>query len=192
MHNCGRSNSWGKAGAVVDAGNKSIAPDSIQDLSSDVVDAVVFENEIDGEDFGGKNVCAVRGSEIRSIIFVSVSSHALVESLGRVQARVNLCRVLRWRPQVVFRMVWLPIAPLFFSCRSLLKLQLENWQVRFAITHSFMMAAIFAFSVFAKSLKTFEPGQVAWVFASAGLASQLSLESTLFIGLFVVAYLLAR
>jgi hypothetical protein len=51
----------------------------------------------------------------------------------------------------------------------------------FVATHAALPAAILAVIVFVNALDKFE-AQLAWVYASAELAAQLSLESTLFIG----------
>lgn len=184
VYNCGTSkDTLRHADSKVEENGKTMLA-SLESLENEVEDGVVFEYEVEGEDLRRrKKANVVRGSEIRSIIFVAVSSHTLSESLARVQKVVyNACE-LRWRPQVLFRMAWLPVKPFMASTASVFRLQLEVWQVRFCITHSIMLGAIFAVSVFVDTVKTFETGQIAWVYASAGLAAQLSAESTLFIGI---------
>lgn len=73
-------------------------------------------------------------------------------------------------------MFWLPAKPLAASVVSIVRLQLERWHVRFCITHTFMMSVIVAVSVFVDYLNKFKSGEVAGVYASAGLGSQLSVE----------------
>lgn len=136
----------------------------------------------------------VHGSELRSIMFVAVTSHAVSEVLSRVQAAVKSSKTMSFRILEPFRLFWSPFPRLVQAIGLVCTLRLDGqervtsngtasrgWEYKFVATHSLMLLAILAVSILVHPLKKFDPGQVAWVYASAGLAAQLSVESTLFI-----------
>jgi hypothetical protein len=163
---------WTKRGMLPRAG------DAAQEASFD---------DVLGTADGAGGAAAVRGSELRSIIFVTVGAHAFSEVLARVQSSVAACRTVRWNPLGPLRMFWAPLPPLARRSYAVLRLRLAAWELRFVATHTAMLASIFAATLFVGALQQFKPDQVAWVFASAGLAAQLSVETTLFIGALRVA-----
>lgn len=165
----------------------------------------VLEVAEDAEDDGGRGdesasatatnshaPAVVRGSEIRSIIFMAVTSHALSMSLGDLQQSVLAAREESWDVLAPFRMFWLPLPPAGRRAWTVLRLQLKPWELRFVATHVLLLGTIMGVLLFVGVLEEhFEMPQLSWVYASAALCAQLSVETTVFIGVLRVVATLA-
>jgi Fusaric acid resistance protein-like len=124
----------------------------------------------------------IKGTEMQALIFLGVSVHALSEALASVQAGMDALCDHRFHIFEPIRWLWAPLKPLFQRIRSLLRGDIAQWEVSFIFTHTLMLSTIMGMALFFGPLQRFEASQVAWVYTSAGLAAQLSVEPTLFIG----------
>lgn len=180
---------WKKRGAMHLRG--AALPD--QSLE-EILDASDSGDEAGDGSNDARGPAVVRGSEIRSIIFIAVTSHALCMALADLQSSVLASREYSWHVLYPFRMFWLPLPPAARRFWTVLRLRLKPWELRFVATHVALLGTVMGIIMFANVLTedaNFKMSQLAWVYASAGLSAQLSVESTLFIGLLRVAATIA-
>lgn len=127
---------------------------------------------------------ATEKSERQMLSFFAITAQALSEEIAHVQQSMQeLAKTSDARGL---------LAPLYFFVSALpdlwkrIKLMatggMSSWEVQFAFTHAMLLASIMALSLFLPVLENYEANEIAWVFTSAALATQLSAEPTLFIG----------
>lgn len=176
---------WKKRAAIQGAGGELKQDQSLQEI---LQTAASQRGDAEDETAASHAPAVMRGSEIRSIIFMAVTSHALGVALGDLQTSVRANIDYSWNVLYPLRMFWLPLPPAARRFWTVLRLQLKPWELRFVATHMALLGTVMGVLLFASVFEeNFKMSQLAWVYASAGLCAQLSVETTLFIGLLRVA-----
>lgn len=122
-------------------------------------------------------------AEIQALSFFAITIHALSEEIAHVQqSMVVLGASSDARgPLGPFYFLVSGLPALWDRFKALVTGQVEQWEVRFAFTHSMLLSSILALALFLP-IEGIEASEIAWVYTSAALAAQLSAEPTLFIG----------
>lgn len=122
-------------------------------------------------------------AEIQALSYFAITSHALSEEISHVQQSMTALAESSDARGVLAPFYFLVsgLPTIWHRIKALATGQVEEWEVRFAFTHSMLLSSILALALFLP-IRVIEASEIAWVFTSAALAAQLSAEPTLFIG----------
>lgn len=124
-------------------------------------------------------------TEPQALVFFAISSHALSEEIARVQRSMAELAQSRSRRSLkaLLTFAFMPAQRLWLRCQKIYHGELQSWEVRFIAAHGLLLFSLIALSLFLPIRKTFEASEIGWVYTSAVLSTQLSVEPTLFVGL---------